>query len=59
MTIYRSNCMPKKTIAIVPEYAKTDNLSKMSIIWLNYVSNGNSIKHALNGGEKELTMNWQ
>ena len=23
---------------------------------LNYVSNGNSIKHALNGGEKELTI---
>ena len=48
--------MPKKTIAIVPEYAKTDNFSKMSIMWLNYVSNGNSIKHALNGGEKELTI---
>ena len=56
MTIYHSNYMPKKTIAIVPEYAKTDNFSKMSIIWLNYVSNGNNIKHALNGGEKELTI---
>ena len=56
MTIYHSNYMPKKTIAIVPEYAKTDNFSKMSIIWLNYVSNGNNIKHALNGGEKELTV---
>ena len=31
MTIYCSNYMPKKTIAIVPEYAKTDNFSKMSI----------------------------
>ena len=31
MTIYRSNYMPNKTIAIVPEYAKTDNFSKMSI----------------------------
>ena len=48
--------MPKKTIAIVPEYVKTDNFSKMSIMWLNYVSNGNIIKHALNGGEKELTI---
>ena len=38
MTIYRSNYMPNKTIAIVPEYAKTDNFSKMSIMWLNYVS---------------------
>ena len=60
MTIYRSNYMPKKTIAIVPEYAKTDNFSKMSIMWLNYVSTtkgyGVNIKHALNGGEKELTI---
>ena len=56
MTIYRSNYMPKETIAIVPEYVKTDNYSKMSIIWFNYVSNGNIIKHALNGGEKELTI---
>ena len=56
MTIYRSNYMPKKTIAIVPESVKTDNFSKMSIMWWNYVSNGNSIKHALNGGEKKLTI---
>ena len=56
MMIYHSNCMPKKTIAIVPEYTKTDNFSKMSIMWLNYMSNGNNIKHALNNGEKELTI---
>ena len=56
MTIYRSNYMPKKTIAIVPEYAKTDNFSKMSIIWLNYMSNGFNIEHALNGSEKKLTI---
>ena len=60
MTIYRSNYMPKKTIAIVPEYAKTDNFSKMSIMWLNYVSTtkgyGLNIQHALNGGEKKLTI---
>ena len=56
ITIYHSNYMPKKTIAIVPEYAKTDNFNKMSIMWLNYMSNGNSIKHALNGGERELTI---
>ena len=52
--------MPKKTIAIVPEYAKTDNFSKTSIMWLNYVSAskayGVNIQHALNGGEKELTI---
>ena len=34
MTIYRSNYMPKKTIAIVPKSVKTDNFSKMSIVWL-------------------------
>ena len=56
MKIYRSNYMPMKTIAIVPEYAKTDNFSKMSIMWLNYVSNGVNIQHALNGGEKKLTI---
>ena len=58
MTIYRSNYMPNKTIAIVPEYAKTDNFSKMSIMWLNYVSTtkGLNIQHALNGGEKKLTI---
>ena len=56
MTIYRSNYMPKKTIATIPEYVKTDNFSKTSIMWLNYMSNGDSIKHALNGGEKELTI---
>ena len=58
MTIYRSNYMPKDTIAIVPEYAKTDNYSKMSIMWLNYVSTtkGLNIQHALNGGEKKLTI---
>ena len=56
MTIYRSNYMPKKIIAIVPESVKTDNFSKMSIMWLNYVSNGVNIQHALNGGEKRLTI---
>ena len=60
MMIYRSNYMPKQTIAIVPKYTKTDNFSKMSIMRLNYqsrlVPNGNIIKHALNGGEKELNI---
>ena len=58
MTIYRSNYMPNKAIAIVPEYAKTDNFSKMSIMWLNYVltTKGLNIQHALNGGEKKLTI---
>ena len=41
--------MPKKTIAIVPESVKTDNFSKMFIMWLNCMSNGNSIKHEFYG----------
>ena len=57
MMIYCSNYMPKETSAIVPEYAKTDNFSKMSIMWVNYVSNSMNIKHALNRGEKELNIN--
>ena len=58
MTIYRSNYMPNKTIAIISGYAKTDNYSKMSIMWLNYVSTtkGLNIQHALNGSEKKLTI---
>ena len=56
MMIYHSNYMPKKTIAIVPESVKTDNFSKMSIMWLNYMSNGVNIQHALNGSEKKLTI---
>ena len=50
--------MTNKTIAIVPEYAKTDNFSKMSIMWLNYVSTtkGLNIQHTLNGSEKKLTI---
>ena len=58
MTIYRSNYMPKETIAIVPEYAKTDNYSKMSIMWLSYMAKtkGLNIQHALNMGEKKLTI---
>ena len=60
ITIYCSNYMPKKTIAIIPEYAKTDNVSKTFIMLLNYVSTikayGVNIQHALNGSEKELTI---
>ena len=48
--------MPNKTIAIISEFAKTDDFSKTPIVWLGYVSNGSIIKHALNGGEKELTI---
>ena len=58
MTIYRSNYMTENTIAIVNEYTKTDNYSKMSIMWLSYMAKakGLTIQHALNRGEKKLTI---
>ena len=59
MSIYRANYMPNESIAVVPEFEKTDNFSKMSIIWLDYMTSTNKvyIQHALNGGEKRLTIN--
>ena len=58
MTIYRTNYTPKDTIAVVPEYVKTDKFSKTSITLLEYMSkNNNNIQHALNGDEKELIIN--
>ena len=56
MTIYHSNYTPKKTTAIIPEFAKSDNFSKTSIVWLNYMSKDKRIQHALNGVEKGLTI---
>ena len=49
--------MPERAIAIIPPYTKQDNYSKVSIIWLSYISDGNNIKHAINGGENKLTLN--
>ena len=34
ITIYHSKYIPTKTTAIVPEYVKKDNFSKMSIMYL-------------------------
>ena len=61
MSIYRANYMPRKTIAVLPEYVKTDNFSKTSIMWLDYIAYENNIQiqHALNGGENQLTINNQ
>ena len=56
MTIYRSNYIPKKTIAIVPEYAKTDNFSKNVHNVVELHVKGQNIQHALNSGEKKLTI---
>ena len=56
MSIFRSNYMPNKTIAIVPEYNKPNKFSKISIMWLEYLSNGLKIQHALKKGEKKLVI---
>ena len=53
--------MPKNKIAVDPEYTKTDNFSKMSIMWLDYIAQKKNIQrqHALNGGEIQIIINNQ
>ena len=54
MTIYRCNYMPNKEIAVVKDVTRGETYSKISIVWLDWLSkrDGVNIKHALNGGEK-------
>ena len=56
MTIYRSNYMPNNEISVVKEIINSETYSKISIAWLDWISerDGVYIKHALNGGEKTL-----
>ena len=59
MAIYRGNCMPKNTIAVVENIVQPDTHSTISIAWLDYVSKANNIKiqHALSkNGEKNDQM---
>ena len=37
MAIYRGNYMPKNTIAVVDNVVQTENHSKISIAWLDYI----------------------
>ena len=55
MTIFRSNYMPSKEIGVVNEVSQ-DTFSKISIAWLDWISQGSGleIKHALNGGEEQV-----
>lgn len=59
MSIYRSNYTPISTITVVPEYTRSDNFSKTSVMWLDYMESCNNIhiEHPLNGGEKEIVNN--
>lgn len=59
MAIYRGNCMPKNTIAVVENIVQPDTHSTINIAWLDYVSKANNIKiqHALSkNGEKNDQM---
>ena len=56
MSIFRSNYMLNETIAIMPEYNKPNKFSKISIMWLEYLSNGSKIQHALKKDEKKLVI---
>lgn len=53
MDIFRELFMNFKEIAIVKDTTRQENFSKVSIKWLNYLSETTnvSIQHALNGGE--------
>ena len=56
MTIYRSNYMPSDTIGVVKDVTRGESYSKISIAWLDWISQKDSIKiqHALNGGEVDI-----
>ena len=57
MTVYRCNYMPCGQIGVVKDATRDEKFSKISIAWLDWISerDGVNIKHALNGGEKNLT----
>ena len=56
MAIFRSNYMKPRKIAVVKDTTRQENYSKISIAWLDFLSqkHGINIQHALNGGEKKL-----
>ena len=56
MTIYRCNYMPCNQIGVVKDVTRGETYSKISIAWLDWLSerDGVNIKHALNGGEETL-----
>ena len=56
MTVYRCNYMPNDQIGVVKDVTRGEKYSKISIAWLDWLSerDGVNIEHALNGGEKTL-----
>ena len=53
MTITRSEFLKPKEIAVVKDTTNQENFSKVSVKWLDYLSETTktTIRHALNGGE--------
>ena len=53
MTIMRSGFLKTKEVAVVKDTTRQENFSKVSIKWLDYMSETTktTIEHALNGGE--------
>ena len=56
MAVYRSKFLPTNTIGIIKDFAKNEVFSKISIKWLNWISDTNNvhIQHAMNGGEHTI-----
>ena len=50
MAVYRSKYMPKDTIGVL-KVAPKNTVSKISLQWLNWLSENIYIQHAMNGGE--------
>ena len=53
MNVYRSKFMPENTIGIIKDSVKTETFSKISMNWLKWISDTQTvhIQHAMNGGE--------
>ena len=56
MTVYRSNYMPADTIGVMKDVTRGETYSKISIAWLDWISQKDSIniQHALSGGEVNI-----
>ena len=53
MALYRSKYMPKDTIGILKDVPK-NTVSKISLQWLDWLSENIYIQHAMNGGEHTI-----
>ena len=58
MAIFRDKFLKSDTIAVINNMERSENASKASIAWLDYMAqrSGIKIQHALEGGEKRLLL---